>query len=225
MLIRYRDLLALKITTAEAAEHRVVDVLVDDDLALTYVVAEFAGWVSDGRAVVRAGDFAEPDVSGGVWPTKLTQDDIREAPGPEARAGTDRKAERAALEAAGVAEGSASVGPGLFDDGAALPSGRIYGLGRLMDAKVEGSDRKAGRLLDVLIDMDTHRVSALVVETGLPVGEHQRVVPVRMLDKPEWDVPKLRLSCPASRVDESPDLHEVPLERKWWTAVLAYYGL
>lgn len=225
MLIRYRDLLTLKITTSEAAEHRVADVLVDDDLALAYVVAEFRGWRSEGRTVVRAADFAAPDVGAGTWPATLAQEDIRPAPEPAARDPAGCRAEAEALRAAGVADGPCSVGPGLFDADAGLPSGRIHALGRLIGAKVAGSDREAGQLLDVLIDMDARRVTALVVETGLPVGEHQRVVPVRMLDEPDWATPELRLNCPADRVDESPDLHEVPLERKWWNAVLAYYGL
>jgi len=225
MLIRYSDLLALKITTAEAAQHRVADVLVDDDLTLVYVVAEFRGWLSEGRTVVRAADFGEPDIGAGTWPTELAKEDIRPAPEPAARDADNHRAEAEALRAAGVADASCSVGPGLFDTRASLPAGHIRTLHRLMGAKVSGSDREAGQLLDVLIDMDARRVTALVVETGLPVGEHQRVVPVRMLDEPDWAKPELRLTCPASRVDESPDLHEVPLERKWWNAVLAYYGL
>lgn len=227
MLIRWRDLVSLRIDTGDTDEHRVSDILVDDQLALAYIIADFNGWFEHHKAVVRAADFEPPELGGRRWPARLSRDEIRLAPAPENRnAGTADQPEGEALRAANLENADCRVGPALFQGGAdGLPRGRMHSVKQFLGATVEAPDREAGRVIDLIFDFDLRRATALVVETGQRAAEHQRVVPVDMLADLDWAFPQVRLRCPASRLDESPELHDVPLERNWWNAVRTYYGL
>lgn len=220
MLARYRDLLTLKIDTGDSDQHRVSDLLVDDRLALSCIVADFYGWSRSHKAVVRASDFGSPDLHAGVWPSGLKRGDLTPAsPQGEADAG-----EAEALRAASLPAGGCMVSRALAE-GAPTGGGSLHPLRQLMGAAVEAPDGEAGRVIDAVLDFETRAVSAAVVETGRRLAEHQRVVPLEMVAGLDWNLPSVRLGCPVRRLVDSPELHEVALDRTWWSAVRAYYGL
>jgi hypothetical protein len=215
MLIRYQDLATLAATTEDGTRHAVRDLLVEgQDLRPASVVVDVGGWFDDRTARVSLDRFGTPDTGGSRWPVRLVRSDLAESPAPTA-GGTPA--------AAPVWLDAAADDPpaGRDDDG--LNS--VADL--LADAEVVAPDGPAGTLMDLIFDTDGWRLASLVVGTGgerLP--KHQRVVPADALDSFDPPARRLSLSIPAERVHASPDLHEMDgLEGKWYTSVLAYYGL
>lgn len=240
MLIRYKDLTSLTIDTDDGADHKVADVLVTDrDLELAYVVAAFDGWFASNKAVVRRQDFGAPDMSAGVWPTRIRQDDLKHAPPPRDDQAGARGPDRNATTTLLLGPYGGVIGPGIAREDDASPAvpgqtdpaglagdGAPRSVGDWLGAPVAASDRAAGDLMDVLFDSDDWRVSMLVVATGSGGPEHQRVVPARLIERIDWDAPGVQLNCAAERVDSSPDLYDMrdAFEGKWYNQVLAYYG-
>lgn len=213
MLIRLRDLNSLAAQGPEGAQHRVTDLLVSRDAPdVTHVVTQLGRWFDRHGCAIRIDAFAEPDLTGKIWPAAVGEADIRAAgkDGPVATiCGVD-----AAPDPVDVAQ-TDGTGP------LAVLS-TIYG--RPVKA-VDGS--VAGRIMDAVIDTESRKVAMLVVRSGPTVTENQRVVPMEMFTHIDWSNAEVHLRCDAKSVENSPDLHEVgaQIEGYWYNRVLAYYGI
>lgn len=208
MLIRLRDLTSLTVQSEDGASHRVADLLVRRDApVVTHVVTRLGGWLARRGCAVRVGAMGLPDLSDRVWPAAINEAAVEKAgsggavavlcapdalPDPSDVAATEGIAPLAALS-------SIDGKPVMAEDG-----------------------RTVGTIMDLVVDVEGHRVTMMVVE----VDGTQRVVPVRALDRVDWDAGTVHLTCAAERVGSAPDLHEVgdEIEGHWYNRVLAYYG-
>jgi hypothetical protein len=81
MLIRYQDLVSLRLVATDGSEHAIEDVFVTDkDQRVTYVVADIGGWFDDRKAMVSIERFGEPDVAAARWPCSLDEAALEERP-------------------------------------------------------------------------------------------------------------------------------------------------
>ena len=209
MLIRLRDLAALSAEDADGARHRVTDLLVRRDApGVTHVVTRLGRWLDRQGCAVRIDAIGEPDLGADRWPVTLSESDVRGETGPVATI--------CAVDAA----------PDPADVAAADGTGPLASLSAIDERPVLGADgAAAGRVMDVVIDTEARRVAMLVLRTE--GSAHQRVVPVDMFDRVDWDAAEIHLRCDAEPVGNAPDLHEVGarIEGHWYNRVLAYYGI
>ena len=199
MLVRFQDLTSLSIEVEDGTKHAVRDILIDGGrLEAVLAVADVGGWFSGGTARIGLHRFREPDVANGLWPARVLQSDLQDAGGTY----------RVGPEAPGEAELRSAID-------------------WTNSAGVEAEDGHVGTLMDLIFETGDWRVRHLVLGTGgETVPRHQRVVPADAIGGIDWPAGTVRLSGPASRVRESPDLHEFDgLEGKWYNKVLGYYGL
>lgn len=226
MLIRSEDLTQLKMVATDGTRHTIEDLFVSGDaLALRYVAADVGGWFSDRKALVKIDRFEAPDVSGGVWPARIAEEEL----------GVDAEARSAAGQLPGVMLGE--VGASLSTEGLAARSGSGgsgQGTGAQADLRkvsdllkgtaVGATDGDAGTLMGVIFETGDWAAKHLIIETGGNLPEHQRVVPFANVKGVGAN--GVRLDIDRRRVQDSPDLHQMDgLEGKWYNKVLAYYGM
>jgi sporulation protein YlmC with PRC-barrel domain len=211
MLIRLRDLRSLHVEGTDGASHKVIDLLVRRDAPdVTHVLTRLGRWLDRQGCAIRADAFGEPDLSRGVWTAAMGEDDVRETSGPVATV-------------CGV-----NAAPDPADVAAADGTGPLARLSIIDETPVHGADGTvAGRVMDMVVDTEARRVALLIVHAGATGTEHQRVVPVEMFERVDWDAREVHLRCGADPVANAPDLHEVGdrIEGHWYNRVLAYYGV
>ncbi len=232
MLIRYQDLTSLNMIATDGSTHPVSDVMVrEDDLRAAYAVVDIGAWLANHHVMVGIERFGEPDVRASRWPADIVQHELERKPEPEAQEGASPRGPGrrtivlpALLRASGHGGADAPV-PAQADPRA---EGTLRAVGDMMtDVAVAAEDGPAGKLMGLIFDTDRWTPSHMIIETGgegLP--ETQRVAPMEMAGRIDWDGGEIRLNVSRARVYESPDLYEVDwLESKWYNRVLAYYGL
>lgn len=253
MLIRYADLTSMRMQAGDGSTHAVTDVFVaDNDLGATYVVVDTGGWFSGREAMIAIDRFAEPDVSASRWPADIAESELddRQPPAdvpdagdaghPEGRRDEPPRALPAALLGpfgsaavpamlAGAMPAGADAIPAKADpDSQTAPDVGLRSVGDMLEnTTVDAEDGEAGRLMGLVFESRGWHATHLVIETGgdgLPAN--QRVVPVGLVDRIDWQGRALSLAAPVARVHGSPDLHEMDgLDGKWYNKVMAYYGL
>ena len=213
MLIRLRDLSSLSAEGPDGARHRVVDLMVSREAPdVTHVVTRLGRFLARQGCAMRIDAFAEPDLGRGIWPVDAGETEIH-----------------AAGEGGPVAfVCSVDSIPSPEDVAAADGTGPLARLSTIDERPVRGVDgTQAGRVMDAVIDTAARRVAMLVVHSGGAGNANQRVVPVEMFDRVDWDAAEVHLRCGAEPVENAPDLHEVGarIEGHWYNRVLAYYGV
>lgn len=214
MKIRLRDLTSLHVADADGAHHAVIDLLVRHDTPdITHVITRLGRWLDRQGCAMRIDAFGTPDLGARLWPARVTEDDVRGAGhgGPVA-----------------VVCGADAV-PDPADVAAAEGIGALAALSDLDNRPVLAADgAQVGTVMDMVIDVDAARVSALIVRAGGPGDNaHQRVVPVDLFAAIDWTAAQVQLRCGAGDVADAPDLHEVgaEIDGHWWNKALAYYGI
>jgi len=225
MLIRFKDLKSLNATTPDGSAHEVTDLFVDNDHKISHVVITLGSWFDRESCALRIGVFGTPDVDENTWPTAVSEADV------DAAGGTDS----VDVSASGVALRSAEGGvlePEMLSIAechlaAVKSTADLHRVGKLLGAKVMGTDKIAGTLMDMILETDGWTIASLVIHAGPTESEHQRVIPVSMVAAVDWEAPGITLTCLESVVDKSPDLHEIgdKIEGQWYNKVLGYYGL
>ena len=234
MLIRMKDLMSLRMVASDGSHHAVLDLFVDGrGMRVTHVASRLGSWFANRQCVLRVSAFGAPDPEAGLWPVAVERSDVERAPAPgETARGEDaRGSEVGDSPAALLASEGAEVGPNALGaaecEAAGAGEGAVHSLAGLLGAPLEAPDRRAGTVMDAVVETDDWSVAMLVVHAGEHEVEHQRVVPQGMVERIDWDGPRVVLRCGAASVDESPDLHEIGdrLHGRWFNQVLAYYGL
>jgi hypothetical protein len=219
MLVRFDDLLSLKMKAEDGSSHQIRDLLLDETaLTAEYVVVDVGGWMSHREVIVGLDRFGDPDIANSGWPARLLRSEVegKSEPGEVA---SDR-----ARDGGGAATRLGPIGgPASATPAADLRSAEFW----IHDSDVVAEDGPVGKLLDIILETGDWRVRHLVVGTeGSRVPRHQRVVPVDSIARVAWGGRAIALGCPAARIHESPDLHEFDgLSGKWYNRVLAYYGI
>ncbi len=207
MLIRLKDLKSLTVEDSDSGRHALIDLFVEPQaLRVTHAITRLGRWFERSQCAVAIGSMAAPDVENGLWPGRFDEAGVGapvaggavvcRMPGEEVLSPTD------------------------------VPGDRVQSLLSLIGAPVLARDGEAGSVMDVVIDTGDWSVPLFIVASGELGVEHQRVVPRRLIDRIDWDAPRLGVRADAGAVERSPDLHEFDgnLAGKWYNGVLAYYG-
>jgi hypothetical protein len=241
MLIRYQDLVTLRLVATDGSEHKIEDVFVTDrDQRVTYVVADIGGWFDDRKAMISIERFGEPDIAATRWPCSLDEAALEERPAPQSEAEPGRRTLPDAMlgpvggrvsprQLYGSAGDDALPIPPKSDPRHKAPEGaKVRSVGEwILDTDVHASDAPAGKLMGLIFDTTDWKARYIVVETGgegLP--RNQRVIETAHIADMDFDDRTVRLTLPNEEVQKALDLHEVDeVEGKWYNKVLAYYGL
>jgi hypothetical protein len=241
MLIRYQDLVSLRLVATDGSEHPIEDVFVTDkDQRVTYVVADIGGWFDDRKAMVSIERFGEPDVAAARWPCSLDEAALEDRPAPQSDAAPGQKT----LPDAMMAPLGTRVSPRLLygsagDDAMPIapkadpkhkaPEGAtLHSVGEwILDTDVLASDGHAGKLMGLIFDSGDWKARYLVVATGGDrLSRNQRVIETSDVAGMDFDARTVTLTLANEQVQKALDLHEVDdVEGKWYNKVLAYYGL
>ena len=211
MLIRLRDLTALSVQDADGAKHRVTDLLVERETpTVTHVVTRLGRWLDRHGCAMRIDAFGAPDLSENTWPATVGEQHIREQSGPVATVC------------------GADAAPDPADVAAADETPPLVALSTIDEKPVKAADgATVGRVMDMVIDPLMRKVTMVVIHAGPSGTEHQRVVPVDVFERIDWEAGTVHLRCGAEPVENAPDLHEMGdrIESHWYNRVLAYYGI
>jgi hypothetical protein len=241
MLIRYQDLVSLRLVATDGSEHAIEDVFVTDkDQRVTYVVADIGGWFDDRKAMVSIERFGEPDVAAARWPCNLDEAALEERPAPRSEVEPGQKT----LPDAMLAPVGSRVSPRLLygsagDEAMPIPpkadpkhkapeGATLHSVGEwILDTDVRASDGPAGKLMGLIFDSADWRARYIIVATGGDrLSRNQRVIETSHIADMDFYARTVTLTLPNEQVQKALDLHEVDdVEGKWYNKVLAYYGL
>jgi hypothetical protein len=240
MLIRYQDLVTLRLVATDGSEHKVEDIFVTDkDQRAVYVVADLGGWFEDRKAMISIERFGEPDIASTTWPCTLDDAALHERPEPGSEVTGGKTLPDAMLGPVGGPVSPRLLYGSAGDDALPIapksdpkhkaPEGAVVrSVGEwILDTDVHASDRPAGKLMGVIFETSDWKARYLVIATGGDrLSRNQRVVETTHITDMDFDARTVSLALPGDEVDKALDLHEVDdVEGKWYNKVMAYYGL
>ena len=168
--------------TAEAGEHNITDMMFDPTrLTVDYAVVDGSGWLTNTDVLIHASRLNRFDPEDQVWTADLDDSDLADAP----RIGPDNVVDLSALPPVIVGPFGMTYSPILM---AAQMLGfpvtkdrpardRIDQLERMSDwmgAVVFSSEGPIARIVNLYVDLETHRV----VEVKLAIGADTHVLPI-----------------------------------------------
>lgn len=101
----------------------------------------------------------------------------------------------------------------------------VQDISTLMGAPVFAMDDEAGRVRDFLFDDQTWQIRFLVLDAGNWLRRRDVIIPVALLDLPNWDAKTIRVKITGEEVRKCPGIDaEKPVYRQQEIAMREYFG-
>jgi sporulation protein YlmC with PRC-barrel domain len=171
-----------------------------------HFVLDVARWLPSKRVLVPPELVDPPDVVDACVPVRLSKDEIVHLPRVKARELAGAPLEVYVLPA--------PIGTGVFPIPFQRPveidrEEHLVGAREILGYTLSADNESIGHIEDVLIDRDSWRISALIVDIGHRFSHRFVIVEPTWVDKIDWLSATVRIAGPVQRIYSAPELETV----------------
>jgi len=243
MLNTFTDLRSYPVCLEDGAQAGTLDDLYfdDRDWSLRYLVVDVGGWFSGRQALLGITAAERPDTHKRIWPTALTEPDLRSAPAPQAEPTVAEREEMAAWHLATDRPYLTMSGPGVgytphmaerhlaaASEPGAEPETETHlrSMDEVSGYSVTGRDDGLGTVADFLVNPLDWQVRYLVVDTGTWLPGRRAVLSTEWVTAVLWSEQRVEVDVPRHLVETSPEIEDLPgLQRSEEESLFLHYAM
>lgn len=241
MLYKANELIGLKLDALDGEIGKCRDLLFDDEhWAVRYMDAKAGNWLTGKRVLVSPVSLGEPDWEHGLFPVKLTQDQIADSPSVEEDQPISKRFEAQLFRYYGYGfywMGEQPWGTGIYPAQLqlnAVPQGdtelehgdvHLRSVTEVTGYSVYIGDDRAGSVDGFLIEHNSWMIRYLVVDTGKWLFHNRVLVPVAWIDDISWADHSVSMNMQFGQLKDAPAYNDdSPVTREYEEQYFRHFG-